>query len=82
MSKRLQIPVSSEDEKLIKSVAKTYKISAAEWARRVLRKAASRDLATTLTLDPQTAVQQLASLNAPVADVQELIEQSIKGRLK
>jgi len=82
MSKRFQIPVSREDEKLIQSAAKIYKISAAEWARRVLRKAAERDLSCDMVMSPLEALQVISKLDAPVADVQTMINQSVKGRLR
>lgn len=82
MKKRLQVPITSGEEKLFKSAAQVYSIPAAEWARRVLRKAAERDLATDLVLDPLEAVKRLGELNAPVADVSQMSEESLKGRIK
>lgn len=81
MIKRLQIPLSGEEDKLFKAAAKVYQISAAEWARRVLRKAAERDLSSDVVMDPLKAVEQIAAMKAPVASIRKMKEQSIKGRL-
>lgn len=82
MKKRLQVPISPQEEKLFKSAARVYAIPAAEWARRVLRKAAERDLAADTVLDPLEAVKKIAALNAPIDELHKLTEQSLKGRLK
>lgn len=44
MSKRFQIPSNDEDQKLYREAAKRAKLSAAEWARRILRAQAQKDL--------------------------------------
>lgn len=82
MSRKFQIPLFESDETLFKKAAKIYNIPAAEWARRVLRKAAERDLATDLVLDPLSAVKKLSSLKAPIHSIAKMKEQGIKGRLK
>ena len=82
MKKRLQIPITPSEEKLFKSVAEVYSIPAAEWARRVLRKAAERDLAADLVMNPLEAVKALGKLDAPISDLPKMIEQSLKGRVK
>ena len=81
MNKRLQIPVSPSDEKLFKSAAKVYQISAAEWARRVLRTAAQNDTPSDLKLSPSEALKRLSLLSAPVSDIDQMITESTKGRL-
>lgn len=82
MKKRLQVPITASEERLFKSAAKVYEIPAAEWARRVLRKAAERDLSADVVLDPLEALEKLSKLNAPVSDLPRMIEESLKGRLK
>ena len=82
IKKCLQVPVSNTEDRLFRSAAKIYAISAAEWARRVLRKAAEMDLSTELRLDPLEAVERLSAINAPVGDVDTMIEESLRGRLK
>ncbi len=81
MTKRLQIPLTGEEDKLFKSVAKVYEISAAEWARRVLRKAAERDLSTDIIMDPLEAIEKIAAMKGPITTTKKMKEQSIKGRL-
>ena len=80
MSKRLQIPISSTEERTFQSAAKIYNISTAEWARRILRKAAERDLSSDIKMTPIEAVEMIAQLNAPVDSVKAMKRQSIKGR--
>ena len=82
MNKRLQVPMTKEDEKLIKSAAKIYDISASEWARRILRKAAERDTAADLVIDPLEAVNRMSKMSAPIDSVKKMKAQSLKGRLK
>ena len=79
-NRRLQIPVSLEDESLFKSAAQVYNIPAAEWARRVLKKAAIRDLSSEVILDPISAVAAISQLNAPVDSVSVMKSQSFKGK--
>ncbi|MEO7162842.1 MAG: hypothetical protein ABI041_07980 [Bdellovibrionia bacterium] len=44
MSKRFQIPASSKDIRLIQTAARRAGLSAAEWARRLLRREAESQL--------------------------------------
>ena len=44
MSKRFQIPASPQDQRLFKSAARRSGLSAAEWARRLLRREAENQL--------------------------------------
>ena len=44
MSKRLQIPASPKDHRLFQSAARRAGLSAAEWARRLLRREAEREI--------------------------------------
>lgn len=80
--KRLQVPVSDKEEKLFRAAAKIYKISTAEWARRIMSKAAERDLSTSVVMDPLDAVREISNINAPVGDVETMKKQSIDGRLR
>lgn len=81
MTRRLQVTMSVDEEKKFRKAAKLYNISAAEWARRILRKAADRDLAADVVVDPLEAVRTLGNLNAPIDTVATMKRQSTKGRL-
>lgn len=83
-TKRIQVPVSPADEKTIKAAAKLYKISAAEWMRRMALKAAKNDLAlsTAHAMTPQEALEALIEMDLPIEDLDTMTKQSIKGRLK
>jgi len=80
--KRFQIPVLAEEMKLVKDAAKLYQIPAAEWARRVLTRAAERDLTTAERQTPKQAVAKIGKLNAPIDSLERMIEESLAGRLK
>ncbi len=83
--KRIQVPFSAQDEKLIRSIAKLYKISAAEWMRRIALKAAERDrnTATTLNkLEPEDVIKAMAKLNLPISSVKKMNKEGTLGRLE
>jgi hypothetical protein len=80
--KKLQVPVTEQEISKYQAAARIYNIPTAEWARRILQKAADRDLSSTAFLDPVTALNKLKSLNAPVGDVTTMNEESVEGRLK
>jgi replication initiation and membrane attachment protein DnaB len=81
-TKRIQVPLSAEDEKLIRSVAKLYKISAAEWLRRVALKAVERDRSlATARLEPEEALAALSNMNLPISSLKKMTKESILGRL-
>ena len=44
MSKRFQIPASTKDHRLFQSAARRAGLPAAEWARRLLRREAEREI--------------------------------------
>ena len=50
MSKRFQIPITSEVQKLYQSAARKRGLSAAEWARRILEREARKEISTGETL--------------------------------
>lgn len=79
MSKRLQIPLSEIDESLLKIAAKRAGVSTAEWARRILKEVAQESLSASPRL-PKEALEALFRENAPIADVDTMIDQSLKGR--
>ena len=82
-TKRIQVPFSIEDEKLIRSVAKLYKISVAEWMRRIALKAAERDRdLSSGRLEPEDALKAIGKMNMPVSSVKKMNKESILGRLE
>jgi hypothetical protein len=81
--KRIQVPLSIEDDKLIRSIAKLYKISAAEWLRRIALKAAERDRnLAQAKLEPEAALVALGKMNLPVSSLKKMTKESILGRLE
>jgi hypothetical protein len=80
MTKRLQIPVTPSENDVFRAAARRQGLTLAEWARRHLRLQAEADLGSELT--PQQALERLFALEAPVDDVETMIEQSVRGRLQ
>lgn len=81
MSKRLQIPVTASESAHFKAAARRAGLPLAEWARRELREGADEVLGGQ-GMSPEEAVEVICSLDAPVADVETMIEESIRGRLR
>ena len=79
MTKRLQIPVDEQERSYLQAAARRAGLPLAEWARRQLRDKAAEVLGGT-ALDPQDALALLKRLEAPVAPVQTMIEESVSGR--
>jgi len=80
MSKRIQIPVDARDLALLKQAAARSGVSLAEWARSLLRREAREALGGG-SVTPREALAALCALDAPVDDVQTMIDESIRGRL-
>lgn len=81
-SKKIQVPVSPKDEQAIRAAAKLYKISAAEWMRRVALKAAQSDLALGKKVSPDEALEEIFRMELPVDDLESMTDEGIAGRLK
>jgi hypothetical protein len=82
-TKRIQVPLSEEDDKLIREVAKLYKISVAEWMRRIALKEAERDRNLIgKKLKPEEALEAIARMNLPVGPVRKMSRESLLGRLE
>jgi hypothetical protein len=79
MTKRLQIPVSDQESSQFQAAARRAGLPLAEWARRQLREKADEALGGA-ALGPREALALLKSLEAPVAPVETMIEESISGR--
>lgn len=81
MTKRIQVPVEEPDLSLFKAAAARSGVSLAEWARRLLREEARRSLSGRHAT-PADALAALFALDAPVAEVETMIEESVRGRLR
>jgi hypothetical protein len=79
MTKRLQIPVSDQDSSQFQAAARRAGLPVAEWARRQLRNKADETLGAA-PLSPREALALLKALEAPVAPVEVMIEESVAGR--
>ncbi len=81
MTKRIQIPIEEPELALVKAAAARAGLPLAEWARDVLREEARQQLGER-RLDPRSALEILFASDAPVDDVEMMIEQSVTGRLR
>ena len=81
MTKRIQIPVEEPELPLVKAAAARSGLPLAEWARSILGEEARRELGE-IDLDPRHALELLFSMDAPVADIDTMIEDSVTGRLR
>lgn len=79
MSKRIQIPVEEAEADLLRRAARRAGLPLAEWARRLLRAGAERELGPG-TRTPREALEAMFALEASVADVETMIEESLRGR--
>lgn len=78
MTKRLQIPVSEQECSYFQAAARRAGMPLAEWARRQLREKAEETLSG--AAGPREALDLIKSLNAPVAPVDVMIQESLSGR--
>jgi hypothetical protein len=81
MTKRIQVPIDEPDLALIKAAAARSGVTLAEWARRLLREEARRSVGARHAT-PTDALAALFALDAPVAEVETMIEESVRGRLR
>ena len=79
MTKRLQIPVSDQECTYFQAAARRAGLPLAEWARRQLRTKAEEAIGGA-TFGPREALARLKTLDAPIAPVDTMIEESIAGR--
>jgi uncharacterized protein (DUF1778 family) len=77
-TKRLQIPVSDQESSQFRAAAHRAGLPLADWARRQLREKADEAIGEA-TLSPHEALALLKSLEAPVAPVEVMIEESVSG---
>jgi hypothetical protein len=81
MNKRIQIPITESEARLFQVAAKKTGLSLAEWARQLMKAKATETMGP-IKKTPEAALQALFEINAPVDDVQVMINQSFKGRYK
>jgi hypothetical protein len=75
----LQIAISDHERFHFQAAARRAGLPLAEWARLHLREKAD-EMMDTAALDPYGALALLKSLDAPIAPVETLIEESVAGR--
>jgi hypothetical protein len=78
---RVQIPVSETDDALFKAAARKAGLPLAEWARVHLRERATTELEHA-TMTPKEAFEAICSLDAPVADVDTMLDESTRDRYR
>jgi predicted transcriptional regulator len=74
MSQRLRVPISAELDARISAAAERSHVSKHEWVRRALEKSLHRE-----GLIPGP-VARLAKLNAPTADIDQMLSEIAAGR--
>ena len=67
MSHRLQVLIPEDLDMQLRKAAQRNRVSKAEWVRRALRQSVD-------------AVARLASLNAPTADIEQVLSEIVRGR--
>jgi hypothetical protein len=76
MRTRLQIPVDDQERSHFQAAARRAGLPLAEWARRQLREKADEVLGGAAR-SPHEALARLKALDAPVAQVEKMIEESV-----
>jgi hypothetical protein len=79
MSKRIQIPVGEQDCSQFQAAARRAGLPLAEWARRQLREKADEVLGR-VALSPREALARLKELEAPIAPIEKMLDESVAGR--
>jgi len=80
MTKRIQIPIEPAELELLRAAAQRAGQPLAQWARSLLRQRAREQLDGP-PLTPEEALESLFAQEAPVSDVDTMIEESLRGRL-
>ncbi|HEX6902629.1 MAG TPA: hypothetical protein VF789_23115 [Thermoanaerobaculia bacterium] len=78
-TKRLQIRVSHQEFSNFQAAASRAGLPLSEWARRQLR-AKAEEILGEASPSPQEALASIKSLDAPVAPVEAMMEESFSGR--
>ena len=79
MTKVLQIPISDQEFSQLQAAAIRAGLPPVEWARRQLRERAEEALSG-MSLSPQEALALLKTLEAPIASLDAMIEESVSGQ--
>ena len=74
MSHRLQILVPAGLDALIRKAAQRSRVSKGAWVRRAIERALAEDR------PPADALEKLASLGAPTADIEQMLAEIEAGR--
>ena len=80
-SSRIQIPVDEEEAQVFKAAARRARLPLATWARRLLRDQARQQLSQPAR-SPLAALEDVLSLEAPIAGIDTMIEQSYDDRYR
>lgn len=76
MSKRLQVLIPDEMEPALEKAAKRARVSKGEWVRRAIQLALKKDRE-----GPRGgAVERLAAIGAPTADIEGMLAEIDRGR--
>jgi hypothetical protein len=76
MSHRLQVLIPEELDMQLRKAAQRTRVSKGEWVRRALRQSVD-PAKSNKTADP---VARLAALNAPTADIEQMLSEIESGR--
>ena len=77
MSNRLQVLISPELDAQLEKAAQRSRVSKGEWVRRALNESLRQARKCPATSDP---VARMASLNGPVADIAQMLDEIEAGR--
>lgn len=77
MSHRLQVLISTELDLQLRKAAQRKRMSKGEWVRRALTESLRQTQDLGAATDP---LAKLSSLNAPTADIDEMIREIERGR--
>jgi hypothetical protein len=77
MSHRLQVLISPELDQQLEKAAQRSRISKGEWVRRAIQESLGGSGRRRAVEDP---VSRLSKLNAPTADIAQMLEEIDRGR--
>jgi hypothetical protein len=80
MSKRLQVLLDDEELREIRKVARSRRVTVAEWVRQTLR-AARREIPTSSRMGKLDAIRDAARHRFPAPPIEDMLEEIEKGYL-